>query len=48
MEIARRDGHVGVANRIADFGERPSASQRMAFERVPAVVDRQRFEPYIP
>jgi hypothetical protein len=48
VEIARRDGHVGVASRIADFGVRPPASHRIAFERVPAVVDRQRLEPYIP
>ena len=41
VQIARRDAHVGVPRGVSDLGQRPTAGQGMADERVPPVVDRQ-------
>ena len=34
-------GNRRMSGRVADLGQRPAAGQRVADERVPAVVDRQ-------
>src|SRR5205823_4094734 len=44
MQIPARDAHIGVTRGIANFGKRPTTGQRVRDERVPAVMDRQRFE----
>jgi hypothetical protein len=48
MQIGRRDADVRVACRVPNLGQRPSTSQRVRNERVPAVVDRQRLQPLRP
>jgi hypothetical protein len=42
VQIRRRDADVRVPGGVADFSQCPSSRQRVADERVPAVVDRQR------
>ena len=42
MEIAAADRNVRVACGVADFGQRAAAGQRMAQERVAAVVNGER------
>lgn len=44
VQIRRRDRYVRMTNRIANFCQSPAASQRVADERVPAMMDRERFQ----
>jgi hypothetical protein len=44
MQIPRGDAHVGVTGGVANLGERATASQNMADERVAAVMDNERAE----
>ena len=41
MQVLAGDTHVRVPRRAADFGEGPPTRQRVADERLPAVVDGQ-------
>ena len=45
MQIATRDADIRMPRRITHFRQRATAGQGMADERVPAMVDRQRFQP---
>jgi hypothetical protein len=45
MQISTGDAHIRVPHRVTNFGQRAPTSQRMADERMSAVMDRQRPQP---
>jgi hypothetical protein len=44
MQIAGCNADIGVPNGVAGFGQRPPASERMADQRMAAVMDGQRLK----
>jgi len=45
MQVRRRDRHIRVPRRVPHLGQRPLSRQRMAYERVPPMVNGQRLQP---
>ena len=48
MHVARGNAHIGLPGRIAHFGQRSTARQRVADECVPAVMYGQSYESFGP